>query len=379
VTVDEADAAELLRALVEIPSVNPRGRPPDRAAGEGEAEAAAFVRDWLTARGISTTSRDVLPGRPNMLAMLPGRDPRAILLESHLDTVEASGAGHVQVRDGRLYGRGACDAKGPLAAFMLAMAALAARQPVHTVILAAVCDEEHAYRGVTSLISELDGQTVHGAVVGEPTGLLPVTAHKGVLRYTVRAIGKAAHSSRPADGVNAISLIAPVLAHLTAEPVSAACHPLLGRATRCATRLRGGTGPNTIADRAEVDVDRRTLPGEDPTAVWHRERDELRKLASIPGQIEVDEPFTIDYSLDTPLASPVVAALREVLIRRGLPAPATGLPFGTDASKLARAGISSVVFGPGAITDAHSADESVAIADVVTAAVVVADVAETCG
>lgn len=374
--VAEADATELLRELVAIPSVNPRGRPPVCSAGEGEAEAAKFVRDWLTARGVRTTSREILPGRPNVLAMLPGRDPRAILLESHLDTVEASGANHAEVRDGRLYGRGACDAKGPLAAFMLAMAALTARQPVHTVILAAVCDEEHAYRGVTSLISDLDDQAILGAVVGEPTGLLPVTAHKGALRYTVRALGTAAHSSRPADGVNAISLIAPVLARLAAEPPGAPCHPLLGPATRCATRLSGGTGPNTIPDRAEVDVDRRTLPGEDPMAVWHRERDELEELASMPGQIEIDEPFTIDYPLDTPPSSAIVAALREGLIRRGMPAPVTGLPFGTDASKLARAGIPSVVFGPGAITDAHSADESVAIADVVTAAAVVADVAE---
>jgi acetylornithine deacetylase len=366
-------AADLLRALIQIPSVNPRGRPPAGEAGEGEAKVGAFVRDWLAGHGIEATSDEVLPGRPNVIAVLPGRDPRAILLESHLDTVEADGPPRAELRDGRMHGRGACDAKGPLAAFMLAAADLATRERARTVILAAVCDEEHGYRGVSHLVERLGGRPVLGAIVGEPTGLLPVTAHKGVVRYTVRALGKAAHSSRPADGVNAITLIAPVLEHLASEAPRVPAHPVLGPATRCATRVRGGTGPNTIPDLAEVDVDRRTLPGEDPLTVWRRDRAEL---AAIGRQVAVDEPFTVDYALDTPSGSPVVAALRRALRERGLPDAVAGLPFGTDASKLARAGITSVVFGPGAVTDAHSATESVAIADVVAAAQVVRDVVE---
>jgi acetylornithine deacetylase len=390
------DAAALLRALVEIPSVNPRGRAPDRAAGEGEAEVAEFVRDWLEGRGVTATVTEVLPGRPNVLAVVPGRDRGAVLLESHLDTVEAAdaetGPPAGQIRDGRLYGRGACDAKGALAAFMLATAALsslsraspsrAGRGPARGVILAAVCDEEHGYRGVTRLLRDpggLCGHEVLGAVVGEPTDLLPVTAHKGVVRYTVRAVGRAAHSSRPADGSNAISLLTPVLAHLATARPGIAPHPLLGPATRCATRIRGGTAPNAIPARAEVDVDRRTLPGEDPMEVWRGERDELTGLAGVPGSIEVDEPFTVDYALDTPATSDIVAALRSVLRARGRTAAAIGLPFGTDASKLARAGIPSVVFGPGSVADAHSAVESVAIADVVLAADVVAALVASLG
>jgi acetylornithine deacetylase/succinyl-diaminopimelate desuccinylase-like protein len=376
------EAAALLRALVEIPSVNPRGRAPSRDAGEGEAAVAGFVRDWLEERGVAATVAEVLPGRPNVLAVLPGRDRRAVLLESHLDTVEAADGGTGpragQVRDGRLYGRGACDAKGALAAFMLATARLAARAPActlaSTVILAAVCDEEHGYRGVTRLLrdlGELGQHEVLGAVVGEPTDLLPVVAHKGVVRYTVRALGRAAHSSRPADGTNAISLLAPVLAHLAATPPGVPPHPLLGPATRCATRVRGGTAPNAVPARAEVDVDRRTLPGEDPVAVWRRERDEFIGLARVPGSLEVDEPFTVDYALDTPTTSSIVGALGRALRDHGRPADAIGLPFGTDASKLARAGIPSVVFGPGSVADAHSADESVAIADVGLAADVI--------
>jgi acetylornithine deacetylase len=359
-------AEGLLRALVGIPSVNPRGGPGDG----GESAVAGFVRDWLERRGVAATVQEVLPGRCNVVAVVPGRDPRAVLLESHLDTVETDGmsvdpyAG--EVRDGRLYGRGACDAKGPLAAFMLATAELATSQPPFTVVLAGVCDEEHAYRGVLRLLDGLAAHTVVGAVVGEPTGLVPATAHKGVVRYTVRTTGRAGHSSRPEEAVNAVSLMAPVLAHLAATAPAVPPHPLLGPATRAVTRIRGGTGPNTIPGSCEIDVDRRTLPGEDLMAVWRADRAELAALGC-----ESDEPFTVDPALDTPADSPVVAALCRALAGHGRPPEVRGMPFGTDASKIARAGVPSVVFGPGSVGDAHSAAESVALADVELAARVV--------
>ncbi|WP_067464103.1 M20 family metallopeptidase [Actinomadura macra] len=370
-------AGDLLADLVGIASVNPRGGPVGAGAapGLGEAAVARYVRDWLAARGIRAELREVLPGRPNIVATVPGRDPRMVLLESHLDTVETDGmtidpfAG--TIRDGRLYGRGACDAKGPLAAFMLAVAELAAGPPPAAgVVLAGVVDEEHAYRGVLGLIDDLASTLVAGAIVGEPTGLVPATAHKGCVRYTVRVLGTAGHSSRPDEAVNAVSLMTRVIDHIGATAPGPPAHPLLGAATRCVTRIRGGEGPNTVPGRCEIDVDRRTLPGEDPREVWRRERDELTAL--IPGRIEVDEPFTVDHALDTPAASAVPAALRGALAAAGRDGTARGMPFGTDASKLAVAGIPSVVFGPGSIADAHSAGESVELAEVTAAARVVA-------
>lgn len=170
----------LLRDLVRIPSVNPRGGPGDG----GETAVAEYVRDWLRRRGVRAELYEVLPGRHNVVAVVPGRSAETVLLESHLDTVETDGmtvdpyAG--EIRDGRLYGRGACDAKGPLAAFMLAVAELAAGEPPpRTVVLAGVCDEEHAYRGVLHLLDTLADRSVVGAIVGEPTGLVPAVAHKG--------------------------------------------------------------------------------------------------------------------------------------------------------------------------------------------------------
>ncbi|MFE7838143.1 M20 family metallopeptidase [Streptomyces sp. NPDC057474] len=376
---------ELLRDLVRIPSVNPR----DGAGDGGETAVAEYVRDWLAGREVRAELHEVLPGRCNVVAVVPGRRPEAVLLESHLDTVETDGMTvgpyEGEVRDGRLYGRGACDAKGPLAAFMSAVAELAAGEPPpYTVVLAGVCDEEHAYRGVLGLVDALAGRAVAvalagrlivdavagrgvvGAVVGEPTGLVPAVAHKGVVRYTVRTTGRAGHSSRPEEAVNAITLMGPVIAHLADQPPGVPPHPLLGPATRSVTRIRGGTGPNTIPGSCEVDVDRRTLPGEDLETVWWQERAELAALGA-----DVDPPFTVDPALDTRPDAEIVTALCRALADHRRPAEVRGMPFGTDASKLARAGIPSVVFGPGSVRDAHSAAESVALAEVELAARVV--------
>ncbi|GAA3084686.1 M20 family metallopeptidase [Streptosporangium carneum] len=371
------DVEALLGELVSTPSVNPR-----EGSGGGEAALAGVVRRWLADHGVAAELDEVLPGRPNVVAVVPGRDPRVILLESHLDTVEVDGMTvdpyAAQVHDGRLYGRGACDAKGPLAAFMLAAAELAAGPvPPYTVMLAGVIDEEYRYRGVLGLLDTLPGAEVVGAVVGEPTDLTVATAHKGVVRYTARTLGEAGHTSRPAEAVNAVSLMARVIAHLDATGPEIPGHPLLGPATRCVTRVHGGTGPNIVPGRCEIDVDRRTLPGEDPMAVWRRDGEELERL--LPGRIELDPPFNVDYALDTPADSPVVAALCGALAARGGDGGVHGMPFCTDASKLARAGIPAAVFGPGSILDAHSADESVALADVRFAAEVVVDMARRVG
>lgn len=358
---------DLLRDLVRIPSVNPR----DGAGDGGETAVAEYVRDWLTRRRVRAELYEVLPGRCNVVAVVPGHRPEAVLLESHLDTVETEGMTvgphDGDVRGGRLYGRGACDAKGPLAAFLLAAAELAAGEPPPcTVVLAGVCDEEHAYRGVLHLVDALAGRVVVGAVVGEPTGLVPAVAHKGVVRYTVRTTGRAGHSSRPEEAVNAITLMGPVVAHLAGNTPGVPPHPLLGPATRSVTRIRGGTGPNTIPGSCEVDVDRRTLPGEDLETVWRDERAELVALGA-----EVDPPFTVDPALDTPPDAEIVTALCRALADHDRPSEVRGMPFGTDASKLARAGVPSVVFGPGSVADAHAAAESVELAEVTLAARVV--------
>jgi acetylornithine deacetylase len=364
---------ELLEAMVAVPSVNPRDAvvPPERT---GEGAMAALVAGILSKAGLEVTLQEVLPGRQNVIATLPGRDRgRALLLETHLDTVEVDGMTVPpfvpEVRGGRLYGRGSCDAKGCLAAFMAAMVECAHEgvRPATDVVLAAVMDEEHRFRGVLHLLDA--GRRFRGAVVGEPSELRLVVAHKGSVRMEIRTHGRTAHSAQPQDGDNAILRMAGVLALIRneLEPEAAGHrHPLTTPATICPTVIHGGSGFNVVPGSCSMFLDRRTLPGEDPEAVWRGYRDRIEALA--PGAIQVVPPALVDLALDTPPASPIVSALGEAMLRRGLDPAPIGVNYGTDASKIAHRGIPAVVFGPGSIADAHQPDESVELAQVESAA-----------
>jgi len=360
----------LLRALIAIPSVNPRSQPPHPAA-PGEADLAAFLQDWLATRDIDVTIHDALPGRPNVVAVVPGRTRQAVVLEAHTDTVEIDQmtidpfAG--TVADGRIHGRGACDTKGSLAAFLLALQQLAADDvpPPVTVVLAAVADEEHLYHGVSAFLDHAPELDYAGAVVGEPTELRAGIAHKGVVRCTIHVHGRSGHSSRPAEALSAVRLAIDVVAALEADPGTDRIHPVLGEATRTVVRIHAGDGPNVVPGHCEIDIDRRTLPGEDPHEVWRALGQELE--AVLPHRVTIDEPFVVDYALDTPAESAVVTGLTERLASHGLAAEPTGLTFCSDASKFGLRGIPAVVFGPGSISQAHTDDEFVDLADVATA------------
>ena len=363
-------ATSLLQRLVAIPSVNPRD-----TDSPAEAGMADFVAAWLRGAGVEVEIQTVLPGRPNVLGRVRGRDrSRIVLLESHLDTVEIDGMTAspfgAEIREGRLYGRGACDAKGPLAAMMLALAALARDAPPPVdVMLAGVMDEEHRYRGVTALLER--GEPFAAAIVGEPTDLDLIIAHKGCVRFTVTTHGRACHSSNPWEGDNAIMGMADLLAFIrrAIEPeASAAVHPRVGPATVCVSLIQGGSAVNSVPATCTIYLDRRTLPGEEPLAVWAGYRDRFEAIA--PGKITVGEPYLVDYAMDTDAASPVVRALEVAVRGIGRPAAVRGVSYGTDASKLARAGIPSVVFGPGSIRQAHSADEWIELRQVEEAATI---------
>ena len=365
-------AASLLQRLVAIPSINPR-----EADTPAEAAMAEAVAAWLREAGVEVELQTVLPGRPNVLGRVQGRDrSRIFLFESHLDTVEIDGMTAppfgADIREGRLYGRGACDAKGPLAAMMLAVADLAREAPPPMdVVLAAVMDEEHRYRGVTALLER--GEPFAAAIVGEPTELDLVVAHKGCVRFSVTTHGRACHSSNPWEGENAIMGRADLLDFIRHEiepEALAQSHPRVGPATACVSLINGGSAINAVPAACTVHLDRRTLPGEEPLAVWADYRDRLQAFA--PGKITVHEPYVVDYAMDTDSAAPVVRALENAVRDTGRPAAVRGVSYGTDASKLARAGIPSVVFGPGSIQQAHSAEEWIELHQVEAAAAILA-------
>lgn len=358
---------ETLRSLVAINSVNS-----SYEGGPGEREIATWVRHFFEHRGIVVWEQEVFPNRPNVIARLPGRDAsRRVILEAHMDTVSVQGMGippfEPRVEDGKLYGRGSCDTKAGLAAMMHAIASLHEEgvRPPCEVWLAAVVDEEFSYRGVVKLCEEL---TAHAALVAEPTGLRAIIAGKGVLRWRIVVRGKAAHSSKPQLGVNAISHAARIVLAIEEDHarLAAKVHPLLGPATVNVGIIRGGVQVNFVPDTCAIEIDRRLLPGETGAGVLAHYQGLLDGLQSQHPTFDavMEPPMILDEALETAADSAPAQLAGAVLSEMGLDATLGGVPFGSDASKLSRAGIPSLIIGPGSIDQAHAAAEFVEVAEV---------------
>ena len=343
---------QTLADLIRINSINPaydNGRP--------EGEIAAWIADFFAARGIQTRLQEVMPGRPNLVAVLPGKEPgRRIVFEAHVDTASINGMTippfEPRVDAGMMYGRGSCDTKAGLAAMMHALADLKRNgvEPPAEVWVVAAADEEYSFQGVLKL---REGLTAHAAVVAEPTSNRLVVAHKGVLRWKVRTHGVAAHSSKPQLGVNAISRMARVIDRLdaSAAELEANSHPLVGPATINVGVIRGGVQVNFVPDSCEIEIDRRLIPGESPDDVLRHYQRVLGDLATM------DPPMLVDGLLETSPTSPIARLGSEVLAELGLDPEPCGVPYGSDASKLSAHGVPSLLLGPGSIDQAHAAVE----------------------
>lgn len=374
-------ATEILRDLVRIESVNPFYPGGER----GEVAMTAYLADFFDRLGLAPERREVLPGRENVWAQLDAGDPvGTLLLEAHMDTVtlEPVGAAMLdpQIRDGRMTGRGSCDTKASLAAMLCALESLVPRQrelKANLVVLGSV-DEEYLMRGIVAFAA--DGPKIDAAVVGEPTSLNVVRAHKGLVRWTIETRGRSAHTSRPEVGDNAIYQMVELVAELRAaiEPrLAERSHPLLGRPTFTVSTIRGGLGVNIVPDQCAIAVDRRTLPSERPDDViaelqaiaeqLRRERPHLK--------IEIGEPFANIAGLDTPEDHPFVRLATRVASAHGGGATPVGVPYGTNAPGLAERGVPTVVLGPGDIAQAHSEDEWVELDQVERAAELYAQLA----
>jgi succinyl-diaminopimelate desuccinylase len=368
----------LLTTLVRCPSVNP-GSHGDIVPPYGEAGMVDILQARLRKLGGDVHSVDVLPGRPNVLARFPGHDPtRTLLLDAHTDTVshlnmrvDPFGA---EVREARLYGRGACDTKGPMAALLLGLeAAMSAGGPACNVIVAGTCDEENGATGARHLAEQ--GLPADAAIVFEPTGCRIVTAHKGAMRASITVHGTACHSSAPHQGRNAIYPMARVIAaleDLAADLKAREPHPRLGTPTLAVTTIEGGTAVNIVPDRCVIQVDRRLLPNERSADAKGEIEDRVR--AACDGG---KEPIhTIEWTqyypaLETPADSTVVTELETALQAVTGQALRDQAAYGTNGGYYAQAGIPSVVFGPGDIAQAHTEAECIDLNQVATAAEVV--------
>jgi len=299
--------------------------------------------------------------------VLPGRIPgRRIVFEAHTDTASVAGMTippfEPAIENGRLYGRGSCDTKGGLAAMMHALAALkcSGQAPPCEVWVVAAADEEHSYRGVVKLGEILEAQA---GVVSEPTDMRCVIASKGCVRWRITCRGRAAHSSKPHLGVNAIAHMARVVLAIEDDTKALATrsHPLVGSPTCNIGQIHGGTQVNIVPDSCSIEIDRRLIPGEDVAGVLESYQRILRDLAArVPGiDVSMDPPMLEDRPLETAADSQIARVASQVLADLGMDSNFLGVPFGSDASKLAHQGIPSIVIGPGSIDQAHAAVEYV--------------------
>ncbi|MFP3903975.1 MAG: M20 family metallopeptidase [Armatimonadota bacterium] len=365
------DAVTLLKEMVAIPSVSCGldGKPDDT---HGEARMVEYVADFCDTHHIDYEAQEVEPGRENLIARVEGGAEPSLLLEAHTDTVEVENMTVEPFtpveKNGRIYGRGSCDDKASLAVMMTGLVRAMESKPPRDIIFVAAADEECGFGGAKRLVES--GFRADAAVVGEPTELRLVIAHKGACRTKVRTFGQTAHTSDPSKGKNAIYAMGQVILALRdyAESLqSRSPHPLVGHPTAALGMISGGQAPNIVPDLCEIVLDRRVIPGEDTDDVFAEIEaavaDGVDDTVQWEAELFLDDP-TLETSADAPVAQLVARALDEV---SGMPEP-VGVQYGTDASKFAEAGIPSVVIGPGSIRQAHSADEFVEISQVQQAA-----------
>lgn len=358
--IDKSYLLQTLVDLVKIDSVNPSLVP----GAAGEARIAEYVAQRLTELGLQVTRHEPDPGRVSVLGRLPGSGGgRSLMLNAHYDTVgveEMSDPFSARVQEGRLYGRGAYDMKGSLAAQMAAAKALldAEIDLEGDLLIAAVADEEYASIGTADLLNHCQPD---GAIVTEPTALQTCLAHKGFIWMQVETKGRAAHGSRFELGIDANMRMGRVLGELDRlerDLRRRTPHPLVGPPSLHAATLRGGTELSMYAASCRLGIERRTVPGEEADQITAEIQQILDRLAAeddtFQAELEtllVREPFEV--APEAAVVQALDAATESVLGER---APHIGDTPWMDSALLAAAGVEAVVIGP-AGAGAHAAEE----------------------
>lgn len=382
--VDSDEVVRVTRALVCIPSVYRPGDPSGT-----EADAAAYVAEYLRRHGLTVSAHDAAPGRPNVIADWHGRPGgRSLILEGHTDVVTEGDHGawshppfDAVLEDGRIYGRGAADMKGGLAAAMVALDAVRRAAPdlPGRVRLAALADEEGMMLGVKAFVREGHARGFDAAIICEPEENEICLCQKGAIRVLATFRGKMSHGAMPYAGINPIPSVARFTSALIEEEARqqhrCGSHQLLGLPYITPTTLRapiyGEPQFNVIAGEAQVTVDVRTVPGQDHAEIctalqsiadYLRGSDPRTQVAL---EVIEDRPWT-----DTPASDPIVRAVeRACRAVTGREPRYGGVPGATDGTFLhAWGGLPIVTIGPGSRTIPHQANEYVDVGELVEAA-----------
>ena len=368
------NVTELLQALVRIPSVNPQGDPGVDDAGE--RACAEFVGAFLRECGAEIAVSEVLPNRPNVIGKFPThaaknsangelgeRKPR-LIFAPHLDTVSVVGMTinpfGAELRDEKLFGRGASDTKGPMAAMLWALYEM--REQIaalpHEIWFAGLMGEEAGQDGAKHFVADYVAKNpanhqLDFAVIGEPTDLQIVHTHKGALWLSLTAKGRAVHASAPERGENAIYKMADVIRCIREEiapELAAMRDPALGSPTISVGTIRGGSKINIVADHCAAEIDIRTIPANGDLFEFI-----AQKLRAVCPDLEIE--CRESRPLFTAPDHPCIRALEAA------GAGCAGAPWFCDAAIFSEAGIPAVAAGPGSIAQAHTEDEWIAVSE----------------
>lgn len=393
------DPVELLRQLIQIPSVNPMAH--DVSGPDiGEERLTDFLQGKVQKLGLPWLRQRVHPGRDNLVVLLRGsptveQGGEFLLWDVHQDTVPVEGMTvdpfGGEVRDGRIYGRGASDVKGSMAAMIAAVSRVAASEGPQnrpTIALAFTVNEECGFTGIESLCNllqrsestyaaivagtispvELFPRLPDAAIIAEPTDFDIVVAHQGVIRWRCHTIGRAGHTSRPEAGVNAIygmSRIVQTIEQYCADlRQNGPLHQRCGRPSVCVSTIHGGVAVNTIPERATIEIDRRLGPDEERQEAY----DQLVQLVTDSAdtgecRVEHEPPFMDSRGFSDRHNQALASALSALAQKNGRKGELVGVAYATDAAPVAALGVPTVVFGPGSIAQAHTADEFISIAE----------------
>lgn len=373
------EKSEVLRLTQDLISLESHIDTPGREAAIGQ-----FLVQWFQERGIEAHLEPVEGERANVVAHIPGGGGPSLMFNGHLDTVPA---GDMQdafaptIRESVLWGRGACDMKGAVAAMACTLADVVRDSATLSgdLLFAGTVGEETGSIGVKSLIDK--GLHTDYAIVGEPTTLRVGIAHKGACFIRISLTGRGAHGSRPEEGVNAVSYASRVIHALETDlraELALRVHPLLGASTVSVGRISGGTQPNIVAERCFIDIDRRTLPEERDTL------EEIRRLvADICGAVtdlawqveEMPETSVVPHgALGTEPDAVLARHAQAACAKQGLLEQPVGVTYWTDGGHLSASGIETIILGPGDIANAHGPNDRVALAELETCTALYKDV-----
>lgn len=360
------ELSQLLSQLVAINSINPDLVP----KGAGEYEIAQFVATWCRQHGLEVHIEEAAPHRPNVIAIARGTGGgKSLMLNAHMDVVGVAGMQRPfepTIEDGKLYGRGAFDMKGSLAASMLVTARAKELGLAGDVILTAVVDEEYASIGTSAAMKS--GWKADACIVTEPTAMELCVAHKGFAWIDVETFGVAAHGSQPQTGVDAITKMGHVLVELdklNQRLLGSKRHKLLGTGSLHASLINGGQELSSYPAHTKLQVERRTIPGETQEQVNEQIQQILRFLTLDDPSFKAKAEITlVRDSFEIAETAPIVKTLKQSVQQvRGTAPTIAGASFWMDSALTSAAGIPTVIFGPSG-DGAHAEIEWVDLATV---------------